>query len=107
MKQVLDVFDAYNDRLAGQYKYNNTIVPYDFSEAGGRIEFCIGGHTHANFTTSSERGIPIIIVISDYSANPQKGTDKEQSVTIAVSDYKNRQLKLFVIGRGADRIIDL
>ena len=107
MKQVLDVFDAYNDRLAGQYKYNNTIVPYDFSTAEGRIDFCIGGHTHANFTTSSERGIPVIIVISDYSANPQKGTDKEQSVTIAVSDYKNRQLNLFVVGRGADRIINL
>ena len=104
---ILKVFDDYNARLSGLYKYKDQSVSYDFSGAGGRIEFCIGGHTHDNFTTVSEGGIPVIIVISDYAKTPQPGTDKEQSLTLVVADYKNRKLNLISVGRGEDRFIDL
>jgi predicted phosphodiesterase len=107
IKPVLKVFDDYNARLAGSYSYNNRTVPYDFTEAAGKIEFCIGGHTHADFTAFSDGGIPVIIVISDYSKVPQKGTAQEQSVTQVIADYKNRKLALIVVGRGKDRILEL
>lgn len=60
-----------------------------------------------NLTTASEGGIPILIVISDYAETPQPKTDKEQSVTMVIADYKNRKLNLVAVGRGEDRCIDL
>lgn len=107
IKPILKVFDDYNARMAGYYAFNKQYVPYDFSKARGTIEFCIGGHTHGDFTTYSDGGIPIIVVISDYVGNPQKGTTQEQSVTMTVVDYKNKKLRLFVVGRGSDREIEL
>ena len=104
---ILKVFDDYNARLSGAYTYKDQTVSYDFSEAGGRIEFCIGGHIHMNLTTASEGGIPILIVISDYAETPQPKTDKEQSVTMVIADYENRKLNLVAVGRGEDRCIDL
>lgn len=107
IKPILKVFDDYNARLAGSYSYNKQTVPYDFTGASAKIEFCIGGHTHANFTTASDGGIPVIIVISDYSKVPEVGTVREQSVTQVIADYKNRKLSLLVVGRGGDRAIEL
>lgn len=108
IKSILKVFDDYNSKLSGIYRYGNSSISYDFSQAGGRIEFCIGGHTHQNYTTASEGGIPIIIVISDRLNDHEEGTTtNEQSVTLVVTDYKNRKLHLFVVGRGIDRCIDL
>ena len=107
IKPILKVFDDYNARTTGVYKYQKESITYDFSKAGGRVEFCIGGHTHGNYTTSSDGGIPVIIVISDYFATPDRGTTQEQSVTMVVADYKNRKLDLFVVGRGEDRHLEL
>lgn len=107
IKPILKVFDDYNARASGSYTYNKQEVPYDFTSAGGRIEYCIGGHTHNNYLEYSEGGIPVIIVMSDYALNPRPGTNKEQSLTMVVTDYKNRKIKLFAVGRGADRVIDL
>lgn len=104
---ILKIFDDYNARLSGNYKYKEKSVSYDFSEAGGRIEFCIGGHTHGDFSTASEGGIPVVIVVSDYAKTPQPKTDKEQALVMVIADYANRQLKLFAVGRGQDRQIDL
>ena len=107
IKQILSVFDDYNDRKAGNYTYKKQEVPYDFTLASGKIEFCIGGHIHSNQLTFSEKGIPIITVISDYFKSPEKGTVNEQSVTLVVTDYRNRIVNLFVVGQGTDRTIDL
>ncbi len=104
---ILKVFDDYNARLSGVYRYQEESVPYDFSNSGGTIEFCIGGHTHIEFLSNSEGGISIIVSNSDYAKTPQPGTDQEQSVTMVVADYKNRKLNLFVVGRGTDHLIDL
>lgn len=107
IKPILKVFDDYNARASGFYEYDKRIIPYDFSTAGGKIEFCIGGHTHNNYIEFSEGGIPVIIVISDYVLKPQPGTNKEQSVTMVVTDYKNKKINMFVVGRGSDRSFDL
>jgi len=107
IKPVLKVFDDYNARLSGTYAYKQQKVSYDFSQASGKIEFCIGGHIHNNFLTYSDSGIPVVSVISDYAVSPKRGTDKEQSVTLVVADYKNEKLNLFVVGRGSDRSIEL
>ena len=107
IKPILKVFDDYNTRLSGIYKYDNREIPYDFSSAGGKIEYCIGGHTHNNYIEYSEGGIPVIIVMSDYALNPQPGTNKEQSVTMVVTDYKNKKINMFAVGRGSDRSFDL
>lgn len=104
---ILKIFDDYNARLSGDYTYKAQTVSYDFSGAGGTIEFCIGGHTHGNFTTASEGGIPVVIVVSDYAKTPEPKTNKEQALVMVVADYANRKLKLFAVGRGQDRQIDL
>ena len=101
------VFDDYNARLSGTYAYKQQKISYDFTQASGKIEFCIGGHIHNNFLTYSDNGIPVVSVISDYAVSPKRGTDKEQSVTLVVADYKNEKLNLFVVGRGSDRSIEL
>lgn len=104
---ILKVFDDYNARLSGTYDYKQQSVAYDFSNAGGTVEFCIGGHTHIEYLAESEGGIPIVISTSDYAKTPQPGTDQEQSVSLVIVDYKNKKLKIFVVGRGTDRCIDL
>lgn len=104
---ILKIFDKYNSRLSGVYTYNKQSISYDFSEAGGRIEFCIGGHIHTNYSAASEGGIPVLAVISDYAEKPQPKTDQEQSLTMVIADYKNKKLNLVVVGRGEDRCIDL
>lgn len=107
IKPILKVFDDYNARLSGTYTYKKQSISYDFTDAGGQIELCIGGHTHGSFTAASEGGIPVIITISDYFQKPDKGTTREQSVTLVIVDFKNRKLHLYVVGRGVDRILDL
>ena len=104
---LLKVFDDFNSHLSGLYDYKGASIPYDFTNSRGTIEFCIGGHTHIEYTTQSEGGIPILINISDYAKTPQPGTNQEQSVTMVVVDYKNRKLSLFAVGRGTDRFLDL
>ena len=104
---ILKIFDDYNSRLSGVYTYNKQSISYDFSEAGGRIEFCIGGHIHTNYSAASEGGIPVLAVISDYAETPQPKTDKEQSLTMVIADYKNKKLNLVTVGRGEDRCFDL
>lgn len=103
---ILKLFDDYNDRLAGTYTYDNQSISYDFTESGGRIEFCIGGHTHLDFTTTSDGGIPVILVASDSEKTKLTGTN-EQCFAMIVVDYKDRKLKIIGIGREKDRVVDL
>ncbi len=107
LKPILKIFDDYNSRGSGDCTYNKEKIPYDFSSSAGKIEFCIGGHTHSAFDTKTDGGIPVIIVNSDSEKQPKKGTSEEQSVTLAVADYLNGKLHLFVVGRGDDRVFDL
>ena len=107
LKPILKVFDDFNNRKDGKCTINGQEIPYDFTDATGRIEFCIGGHTHLAYETKTGGGIPIIIVNADGVKQPEKGTINEQSVTITIADYEKRKLHLLVVGRGEDRTIDL
>lgn len=107
IKPILKIFDDYNARRAGVYTYKKTNILYNFSKELGKVEFCIGGHVHTGATLASEDGIPVFTVMSDYIPKVEKGTSREQSVTLVVADYKNRKLNLLVVGKGTDRSIDL
>jgi hypothetical protein len=86
---------------------------YDFSDCKGRVEFCIGGHTHVDYNFTSTNGIPVIICQTDskhlrgnlytYTA----GTITESAVSAIVADYDNSMIKVIRIGRGNSFNIDL
>lgn len=105
---ILKVMDAYNKKGSGVYTYGKVNVPYDFSCANSRIEFCIGGHNHRDDVLYSEGGIPVVVVNSDRirSGNDKNSVD-EQSVTVVVSDYSNKKATFYRIGRGLDKVIEL
>jgi hypothetical protein len=109
---VLSVFDAYNSRSAGTITHNSTAFSYDFTEAGGNVEFCIGGHVHADQVYYSAGGIPIIITDTDSfvrktAEQAVEGTITEGCIDAVVADYDVKKLKLVRIGRGSDRTITL
>ena len=112
--EILSVFDAYNARTtrAG----SNYFGAQDFTNAKGKIEFCIGGHIHSDYDLTSEGGIPIIITTSDTNQNrvPNStndsgtvGTITESAVYGIVADYNGGATKITVVGvgRGESRVI--
>lgn len=99
----LTMFDNYNQRVG------------EYTDCGGRVEFCIGGHTHRDYDGTSESGIPIILVETDsrdvrngkseaqykYTA----GTSTESSVNGIIADYDNSKVYIVRVGRGESREI--
>lgn len=96
----LDEFDAYNDRTG------------DYSSCTGKVEFCIGGHTHKDADHVSDGGIPVILVECD-SRNVRSGlsctsgTITENSVNAVIADYLNGTISVIRVGRGNSRIVKL
>lgn len=96
----LEEFDAYNDRTG------------DYSGCTGKVEFCIGGHTHKDADHVSDGGIPVILVECD-SRNVRSGlactsgTITENSVNAIVADYLNGIVSVIRIGRGNSRVVQL
>ncbi len=93
---ALAMFDAYNSRSG------------DYANCGGWVEFCIGGHTHWDFDSTSATGIPILLMETDskhtrsgltYTA----GTTTEASVNGIIADYDNHKIHVVRIGRGESR----
>lgn len=111
VQNLLAVFDAYNGRTAGSVTHNGDTFAYDFAESSGNVEFCIGGHVHADQLYYSNGGIPIIIIDADSTAKKGSaatlGTITEGCVTAVVADYNTRKLKMIRIGRGSDRTITI
>ena len=108
----LTIMDDYNLRKHGSFSYSGHTVKYDFSSCQGKVEACIGGHNHRDGLLFTSGGIPVIIVPTDsYKTingdKAEKGTITEQSISIITVDYAARNMKLFSIGRGEDRDIDL
>lgn len=105
---ILKVMDAYNKNGSGVYTHGKVNVPYDFSGANSKIEFCIGGHNHRDDLLYSEGGIPVVVVDSDrIRSNSDKDSVYEQSVTVVVSDYSDKKATFYRIGRGKDMVIEL
>lgn len=111
VQNVLAVFDAYNGRAAGSVTHNGNAFAYNFAEAVGNVEFCMGGHVHADKVLYSNGGIPIIITDTDSTTRKGSyatlGTITEGCIDAVVVDYNTRKVKLIRIGRGSDRTIDI
>lgn len=109
---ILDLFDAYNQRLSSTYTYNGSTVAFDFSGAGGKVEFCIGGHIHVDHDFTSNGGIPVILTETDSrhlrgTLPYASGTVTESSVSGIVADYDSGVIHVIRIGRGEDRQVSL
>ncbi len=112
VKPIIDLLEDYNNRKAGLFQYGKVAFDYDFSLAGGRVEFCLGGHTHADSVVMSDGGIPLITITSDgqieVAGEPSiSGTVSEQCVGLFVTDYSDRKLYVFHIGRGNDMVLEI
>lgn len=112
---MLSVFDAYNARKTRSG--SNYFNAQDFTQAKGKVEFCIGGHIHVDYDIESEGGIPIIITTADANQNrvPDStvdsgtiGTTTEAAVFGIIADYNdvdNTKITVVGVGRGTSRVV--
>lgn len=108
----LSLFDDYNQRQSGEYTYRGSTVAFDFTEAGGEVEFCIGGHTHVDHDFTSGGGIPVILTETDSrhlrgTLPYATGTITENAISGIVADYDQGFVSVIRIGRGEDRQVML
>lgn len=113
--EMLSVFDAYNAR--GTTSGSNYFQAQNFTNAKGKVEFCIGGHIHVDYDIESTGGIPIIITTADANQNrvPDStvdsgtvGTTTEAAVFGIIADYndtENTKITVVGVGRGTSRVV--
>lgn len=113
--EMLSVFDAYNARTTRGG--SNYFTAQDFTEAKGKVEFCIAGHIHVDYDIKTAGGIPIIITTADTNQNrvPDStvdsgtvGTTTESAVFGIIADYndpENTKITVIGVGRGTSRVI--
>lgn len=99
-KICLDMFDAYNARTG------------DYANCTGKVEFCIGGHSHVDADYTSTGGIPVILTECDCrnvrgEFTCTEGTVTEASVNAIIADYTNGKVNVIRIGRGNSRTVKL
>ena len=97
---LLAMFEACNARTG------------EYAGCGGRVEFCIGGHTHWDHVSASAGGIPIILVETDShhvrsGLACTAGTTTEAAVSGIVADYTEKMLSVIRVGRGNSFTVDL
>lgn len=113
-KDILSVFDAYNARQTRNG--SNYFYAQDFTNAKGKVEFCIGGHIHVDYDFESDGGIPVIITASDTNQERASGetedcgtlgTTTESAVYGIIADYSTANTKITVVGvgRGTSRVV--
>ncbi|MBR6858686.1 MAG: metallophosphoesterase [Bacteroidales bacterium] len=112
VRPIIGLLEDYNERKTGMFDYGGVTYGYDFSSASGRVEFCLGGHTHADYIVISDGGIPLITLTSDgpveVAGTPfVSNSVLEQCVGIFVTDYSNRKLHIIHVGRGNDRVLSI
>lgn len=107
--QVMNVVAAYNARTT--VTVTNT---YDFTNAGGKIQLILGGHTHSDMSWAigadgNVSGVPIIITDTDSYRNHSgtEGTVNSQCFDVVSVDYVGKTVKCTRIGRGEDRTFAL
>jgi hypothetical protein len=109
IQSYLDMFDAYNYKLTGATSSGN--VSYDFTNAGAKIEFIIGGHVHQDYDFATARGIPVILTECDGrnerdpDSTATQGTTTENCVYGIVADYAAKVVRVINVGRGDTRSI--
>lgn len=99
-KLCLDMFDAYNARSG------------DYSVCGGKVELCLGGHTHVDGDYFSDGGIPVVLTECDSmyvrsGLECVEGTITEAAVSAIVVNYSTQIAEIIRIGRGQSRTVKL
>lgn len=117
VQRLLDIFDDYNARRSGTLVMENNGHPqsYDFTNADGKVEFCIGGHIHTDYDIASTGGIPIILTAPDTNHDRHSGTQDcgtigtitESAVGGIIADYSNNKVTVVGVGRMTSRVINL
>lgn len=112
--EILKVFDEYNARTT--HTKSNYFEAHDFSNAPGKVEFCIGGHIHVDHDFKTSGGIPVIITASDTNQERSSsdtedcgtlGTTTESAVYGIIADYTSRTVHVVGVGRGGSRTVSL
>lgn len=96
MEEVLTIAEAYNTR-SSIIVYGTT---YDFTNATGKIDFCVCGHSHGDYN-GVLHGIPYFLTI-----NAGRLTDTA-SFDLVLVDYSNSVIRLVRVGSGENRSINL
>ena len=116
MQKALNLFDAYNARQSGTVTMVSDAKDYDFTDCGGKVEFCVGGHIHIDLDLASNDGIPVIITASDVNQDRSEsetedsgtvGTVTESAIYGIIADYTNRNVSVIGVGRGGSRVVEL
>lgn len=111
IQSYLDMFDAYNYKQSGTTTTGSVV--YDFGNAGGKIEFIVGGHVHKDYDFATETGIPVILTECDArwerddDSVATQGTTTESCVYAIVADYAAKVVKVINIGRGNTRTVTI
>ena len=115
---LLNLFDKYNARGSGSLSVaasstdnTSTTIAYDFTSCSGKVEFCIGGHTHWDYDGASTGGIPVILCENDSQhvrsgLSYALGTTTEATVNGIVANYETGEIAIIRIGRGSSRVIN-
>ena len=93
VENLVNLFDNYNARQD------------EFSSCTAKVEFCIGGHCHRDYTGRTTGGIPIILCETDSHHNRSGltdtvGTTAESSVNAVIVNYSTEKINVIRIGRG-------
>jgi hypothetical protein len=93
VENLVNLFDSYNARQD------------EFSSCTAKVEFCIGGHCHRDYTGRTTGGIPIILCETDSHHNRSGltdtvGTTTESSVNAVIVNYSTEKINVIRIGRG-------
>lgn len=113
IRPIIEILENYNLRTKSSYSNHGETIEYDFSNSKATVEYCIGGHIHADAYVTSQKGIPLITIACDGEQEvagnvPHRfGTVSEQCVTIVTNDYKQRKVNILHIGRGNDISFDM
>lgn len=100
VQNLVNIFDNYNSRAD------------EFSECKAKIEFCIGGHCHRDYTGRTTGGIPIILCETDsYHGRSglanTAGTTNESAVNAIIVNYTTKNINIVRIGRGENFVVPL
>ena len=94
---ILQIAKAYNSRTSITVNGNT----YNYASATGKIEFFIGGHTHADHNVTLY-DIPCIL-----SADVRHDESVGSTFDLVLVDYDNSKIHLIRVGSGSNREFDL
>lgn len=116
-KKIMDAACAYNARTTFTYERDEgDRTTYDFTNATGKIEFALAGHSHADYETRHEASDTSIPVIASINAGNATGSGSSYygaphcvfDLIHVNYDEGVRQVNLIRIGaQGTDRIVNL